>query len=537
VVSLETAPDGLDAVLKEWNADTRVALRLTTRRLANPPAVLPRPGQTTGPDGRFRLTGLGRERLAVLRIEGPTIERQTVWVATRPGIDAKRYANGGRPVTMPGMLVMVPMKLYGPSFEHAAGPTRPIEGIVRDARTGKPLAGVGVNGGLEAGLPDSHARTQTDENGRYRLVGLPKVARYRINLFPPAGSRAYLPAGGYVSDAVGLGPLTADFTMARGVLVKGRVTDRATGQPVQASLQCVPLADNKFFAETPGTDVFRFSAIGYGTDPDGRFEIIALPGSNLVLATARDQPNHYTQARLRPEDRAKTSQDDAPDEIFLGAGGNALFLVSSNAYKLIDPPADAESITLDVQFDRGRAVSGTVRGPDGQPLSGARVVGLTEVMSQPETLKGPEFRADALDPAHPRTLEFLHRERKLVGSVTVRGDEKEPPAVTLQPWGVLTGRVLDPEGRPAAGATIYAAYRGRRAGTLLLRGQSPTARRFETDADGRFRIEGLIPGEVVELRFRKPYMRSAADQRVGELTLSPGETKDLGEVRLQVMRE
>src|SRR5436190_268269 len=48
--------------------------------------VLPRRVVTTGPDGRSRLTGIGRERLVVLSLRGPGIEwrERDVYVMTRP---------------------------------------------------------------------------------------------------------------------------------------------------------------------------------------------------------------------------------------------------------------------------------------------------------------------------------------------------------------------------------------------------------------------------------------------------------------------
>ena len=39
----------------------------------------------TGADGRFLIAGIGRERVATLEIQGPTIETVLVAVRTRPG--------------------------------------------------------------------------------------------------------------------------------------------------------------------------------------------------------------------------------------------------------------------------------------------------------------------------------------------------------------------------------------------------------------------------------------------------------------------
>ena len=42
---------------------------------------------TTGPDGRFRLAGIGRERIAELLISGPTIATTQVYAMSRDGAD------------------------------------------------------------------------------------------------------------------------------------------------------------------------------------------------------------------------------------------------------------------------------------------------------------------------------------------------------------------------------------------------------------------------------------------------------------------
>ena len=61
-------------------------------------------------------------------------------------------------------------------FEYAAEPTRPIEGVVRDKDTGKPIAGVTIQSDKFAGTNtsgDGSVRTVTDQDGRYRLMGMP----------------------------------------------------------------------------------------------------------------------------------------------------------------------------------------------------------------------------------------------------------------------------------------------------------------------------------------------------------------------------
>ena len=78
----------------------------------------------------------------------------------------------------------------------------------------------------------------------------------------------------------------------------------------------------------------------------------------------------------------------------------------------------------------------------------AIVAGMTATWPNTFTLKGDRCTVYALDPKRPRQLAFYHAGRMLAGTLTVRGDEKEPPTVRLLPLGCVTARVLDGDGLP-----------------------------------------------------------------------------------------
>src|SRR5207244_4075670 len=112
------------------------------------------PPVKTEDDGRFRINGIGRERAATLRVEGPTIATQQIKARTRA---AEKPGAGPR----------------GVPFDLLAVPSRPVVGVVSDKDTGKPLAGVVVRSYTIGGAEDFNGlvRTTTDKDGRYRLVG------------------------------------------------------------------------------------------------------------------------------------------------------------------------------------------------------------------------------------------------------------------------------------------------------------------------------------------------------------------------------
>ena len=50
----------------------------------------------------------------------------------------------------------------------------------------------------------------------------------------------------------------------------------------------------------------------------------------------------------------------------------------------------------------------------------------------------------------PRSLEFRHEKERLVGSLILKPDAEGPLTVRLQPWGTVTGRLVDVDGQPRA---------------------------------------------------------------------------------------
>ena len=134
-----------------------------------------------------------------------------------------------------------------------------------------------------------------------------------------------------------------------------------------------------------------------------------------------------------------------------------------------------------------------------------------------------------LNPMRPKRFLFRHDARKLVGSLVARGDEAEPYTVELQPWATLTGRLVDAQGNPRPDVQLVTSDWQESLGNTA-RGLLPTG--LKTDQQGRFRVEGLVPGQEYSgiATSRKPgigYLGPVIDRVV----LKPGETRDLGDVR------
>lgn len=151
----------------------------------------------TDAEGKFTLSRFGRERLVVLRVEGPTIETQLLHTMTREG----PAVVGTRPVrSREDFKVRNVTEVFarGANFDYAVGPSMPVEGSVRDWDTGVPLGEVAVNSTIpyQFGWAQDELRTTTDSAGNYRLSGLPSsgLAPGYNMVFRPAAGQPYLAA-------------------------------------------------------------------------------------------------------------------------------------------------------------------------------------------------------------------------------------------------------------------------------------------------------------------------------------------------------
>jgi protocatechuate 3,4-dioxygenase beta subunit len=488
------------------------------------------PPVTTGADGRFVMKGIGRERIALLRIEGPTIATQEVQVMTHASEKIQRPESKDSPK---GPMVMY----YGADFEVLAVPTRPVVGVVRDKDTGRPLAGVTVE---SERIANEHKhgflRTTTDMDGRYRIDGFPKgngnelVARTNDYLAPPesemSSERPYLSAVKKVGNPLGLEPIAVDFALKRGIWVKGRVTDKKTGKPLSASVHyfCFnnnPNAKEIALAGLGQIDTWRQSR------KDGFFQMPVLPGRGLIAVRAyRD---HYVMGV--GAEKIKGTRDRQLSDAFITT---PFFCLARNYHAVIgiDPKGGEESIRCDVALEPGRSLEGTVVGPDDNPLAGARIAGLKD-MAYWEENPGADFTVESLLPNKPRLLQFMHKGKKLAGIVVLRGDEKGPVTVRLEPWGALTGRLVTPRGEPLTGVRVSCRLELNRDGKILDAADLDV----RTDKGGRFRIEGLVPGHKYHdfHVVKGSYLLDILAGEPKDLTLKPGVTRDLGELQVKPM--
>ena len=362
VERLETSRDGsLDPLLRAWRLGSGNAEAMLDHVLFDPDQFGLFAGVKTDAQGRFRIAGVGRDRAVRLRISGPGVEEKTVLALTRPGLTSEELAKVGPETEMlMGKLARGPNPPHGPSFTLVLGTGRTLEGVVRESGTGRPIAGVKVSGG---GQEASHqVEAFTDDQGRYRLAGLPVAVPVRLNFYPKGG-QTYLPASQIVPAREGAGPLSAEVEMTRAVTAVGRVVERETGKPVRGLIIYQPLAGNAAFQGTPSGAWVKGTLNAESTAPDGTFRVPVGPGPGVILVQiqapsgGRLSPD-YLPARRDPKDGIP-GRTEGYEDMLAGVDNRLISLITYQAYRRGSDSEAAGDAEVSLRADgRTRAVEG-----------------------------------------------------------------------------------------------------------------------------------------------------------------------------------
>jgi protocatechuate 3,4-dioxygenase beta subunit len=506
-----------------------------TRWLQIPSKQSPVPAVVTDENGSFQISGVGSERIVNLAIRGKGIAHATLPVVARLGFNPSALNKSARDrVAMMGPRIQdQPPVLYGPSFEYVATPERIIEGVVREAGSGKPIPGVRINGSIGSRF---NLGALTDKEGRYRLEGMPKMKRYPyLSAFPPPDSPWIQSVVQNKEAGEGLLPVQVDFTLGRGVTLTGRVIDRVTGKGVVCSITFAYLSDNEY-AGKPGYDPTVGS---HYSDKDGRFRLKVVPGTGVLEAVAMGMgvSNPFKSAQFDAEDRKHLTLTE--DGNYVALGGFVRSSSVHNAVKWMNLAADAGVVEHNLFLERGATAKVRIQDPEGKPLAGTIVSGIDAMPGQhvQEAYVAPEAECTivALDPSQPRQVIFYHPKRRLAGSLAVRGDEKHPLTVRLAPTGTVTGCIKDADGQPLQGAEIDIGAPGQTMSTnftYLYLHLNFTGLPVRTNKQGRFRLDGLVPNEkfAVGIRRRGAYLDGGP--RTRQVQVKAGQTLDLGDIRI-----
>jgi RNA polymerase sigma factor (sigma-70 family) len=491
------------------------------------------PPITTDRAGRFQLKGVGRDRVVAFTVEAPAIEMKVVEVMTRPGVGILRVLETGILYGGGRQQEVERKPYYPPTFTHVAAPGRVLSGVVRD-RERKRIAGAIVRAEEPIRYPLFYNRTTTDKQGRYRLTGLPLNAplgmRSTVVALPPDGE-PYLALRKRLPRDKETKQVPLDFDLPRGVWLEGQVKNKVTGRGVPAQFHYHVFPKEKL---APGLAPQGPREPGYYRDPyrcqtdeQGKFRTVVALDRGLLGVVAVGSGDDTYRIGVGA-DKIKGGRKDPRYGIVFPIGGplgvHASFF---NTLVEIRPARGDKRVRCDVLLEPARTLTIEVRRPDGKPLAGCRAQGQWGRYDHVWSAKPlpATFTLHGLEPGKVRTLVLAQAEKDLVARRDIKGDERGPVVVTLQPAATVVGRLLDRDGRPLANAAITVELH-------LAPDSAPRShwRPFRTDAGGRFRINGLVPGV--------PYQATVLpagrySQVIFDLSLKSGQRKDLGDVKLR----
>jgi RNA polymerase sigma factor (sigma-70 family) len=475
----------------------------------------------TDAEGRFEIHGLGRDRLAYLQFHSPDVAYARIEVMTRTMQPKTR--------TVPQPSGIAPIfTTFGATFTFTSRPVMSIQGTIRDGATHQPMQGVLVESRDFAGPfqgidPHGLIKAVTDQTGHYRLDGLPRGKGTSLNVLPNP-DQPYFMRELYVNDPGTESVATADVELHQGIWITGKVTDKITGQPLSARLAYTTYVDNAHTDTLP--EFQRHRGMGYHEDdqflrttaPDGTYKFVAAPGKAIVAV------QNWSGRYLRGVgvDAIPALQ---PNQFLLYQPAPPPNLL--NAVTEIDIPETTPAATVDFQLDPGHTARVNIIDPDGKPLPGCLVTG-----DHAETYMGwnmqkialSHFDAIAIGPDESRTIMVFNDARKLgkVDQFTSSDLKDGTFTIQLEPLAEITGRCIDrTTGQPIPNLELEADVEGKGLATVT------------TDANGSFRYP-IITGGPCSLSVRSgPYV---FNNLATELMLDPGETQDLGDIRLKKMK-
>jgi hypothetical protein len=453
---------------------------------------------TTDKDGRFTVKGLNPELSGALEIDGEQ------FTATHADIKAG-HENRNQEVNL------------------TLSPARILEGVVKAADTGKPIPKASVFCRVSSSQGNRQVICQTDEKGGYRLRVPGEISSdfpSGISAAPPE-DQPYLGGGAALEWPKGAVKHRIDLALARGVAVRGTVTEAESGKPVaRAVVEVVAPIDS--IVQSPANPRVT-------TEQDGSFAVVVPPDRKGHLLV-KGPNNDYVASEITYGE--------------LGGGRRDGYRVYPDAIIPFELKVGADLLGLTVKLRRGVTIRGRLLGPDDKPAGDAVMICWNQqsfeghffgILSRTNVLvENGTFELRGCDPKVTYPVYFLDGKNRLGASAQLSANDAAGKEVTvrLQPCGSVVVRFLNKDGKPLRG------YRSGPPGIVVRPGDkgplTPSRDRGATsdtesldcidnanyagdramqtaDAEGRCTFSGLIPGATYA-GFHKA------------LTVKPGET-------------
>jgi RNA polymerase sigma factor (sigma-70 family) len=449
--------DGVRKVSEKEGNDGRAMIRLSDPRDA--PAFWPGPA-TTDKDGSFAVRGIGRDMAVTLRVQDERFGAQALEFVT----DEKAASEE---VTRP------------------LAPGRILEGRVTYADTGKPAPHVEVGAW--------GTRGETDAEGRFRLGPARGPIREQeetglILAYAPE-RQPYLNVQKQFRWPRAALKHRIDLALPRGVLLRGRVTEKGGGKPVAEALV-------HYFAQhtNPNLKLEDLSGNNFAngrnavrTDREGAFQIACLPGPGYLTVEGPD-PDYVLRENGGYGRLYSGKRDGQPWQ--------------SHGFAALDLKAGAKPAEVAVTLHKGVTLKGEVTGPEGQTVSALQVFCRLEGFgTHPVKVRGGRFELHGCDPEASVRVMFFDAKNQWGNTVelSARKANEKPTRVRLQPCGSARVRFLDAEGKPLADfyPGLFLELAPKRGDLLAhtLQVASPFRKTGpHTDEQGRCTLAPLIPG-------------------------------------------
>jgi beta-lactamase regulating signal transducer with metallopeptidase domain len=497
------------------------------------------PTTTSDADGWFELRDIGPKRLVQLLVQGDGIEATEIVARNEPGekivIDADRHTQAAS------------LTVYPNEFVHAVGPSKPVEGRVLDLDTGEPIAGAVVRAfqvhgvRLSSSREREHLATTTDEGGRYRITGLPvgdgnALVAFATNNVP------YVPVARTADTSADGAAVQQDFRLKRGLWAEGRVFDAETRKPFTGEMSYYLFRNRELEEAIPGLRQAFVDGL-YWTNSQGEFRVPVLPSRGVLAfrydgrGMGRDGIDRFP--RGFGADDIAGSEDLGGTKVFPTI---PFYLMPGNYERIAEIPATngEESVRVDMPLFASRPVEVRVVDGNGEPVSQFLAYGANERFGW-QPLDGPTFKIQDLLPAERRKVFVFHRGRNLAGGGFVEFGAKETLKLELVEAGSVQGRLVDADGEPINDATLSVHYEKlKSADNSAVWAPHPTLTANPThipvDKNGRFRLDGLIPGwsYYAHASAPRPYQGQTIDIVIGTVLtgveVKAGENKDLGDI-------
>ena len=230
---------------------------------------------------------------------------------------------------------------------------------------------------------------------------------------------------------------------------------------------------------------------------------VAAPGSSEIMTrfagTDLTDASGRVELPLTDEQRARLGMEDLGE---LGLIVHKVGFAASDIHVLPFPEDGVVDATIRLQRSSA-IVTGVVSDAHGAPVEGAYVEmgpgggGSVELGGGRSLLRSPVVRMTDADGRYehigmpPGTLAVFvacHGFVPHVGSFEAPDSSTTVHDVVLHRGGAVTGRAETAEGLAAQGARIRVEF--------MLTGPNPVAQEAEADADGRFELQGVVPGQA-----------------------------------------